>query len=520
MKEVKVKEVVAVKDGSIKARWNKLHINKSAVLTRARRCAELTIPALLPPEGTTEQMQLMTPYQSLGARAVNNLASKLLLALLPPNTPFFRCMIDEFTLQAISQDPSAKTEINKAMGKVERAVMEYVEMSRIRVSIFEALKLLIATGNSLIYAHADGGMKVYKLDQFCVKRDPMGNVMEIVTQEKVHPVTLPESIRHLVTEKMKDPNESIEVYTQVKREEKSWKVKQEVDGNNITEAEGEYKLDENPFLVLRWTAIAGEDYGRGLVEEYIGDLISLEGLMEAIVLGSAAAAKVIFLVNPNGSTSVKTLRETPSGGFGSGNDADVTVLQLEKFADFKIASETIERLERRLMYAFLLNSSVQRDAERVTAEEIRYIAGELEDSLGGQYSILSQDLQLPLINILMRQMTKLKKLPKIPKEIKPVITTGLEALGRGHDLNKLNAFVNQLQPLGEETLATWLEVGNYITRVGTALGIDTEGLVKTSEAVEQAMQQRQQMALLQSSAAGGVAREVTKGAMNAQTQEG
>lgn len=45
----------------------------------------------------------------------------------------------------------------------------------------------------------------------------------------------------------------------------------------------------------------------------------------------------------------------------------------------------------------LLNSAVQRNGERVTAEEIRYVAGELEDTLGGVYSLLSQELQLSLI---------------------------------------------------------------------------------------------------------------------------
>ncbi|WP_416142518.1 portal protein [Escherichia coli] len=47
------------------------------------------------------------------------------------------------------------------------------------------------------------------------------------------------------------------------------------------------------------------------------------------------------------------------------------------------------------------NSAVQRTGERVTAEEIRYVASELEDTLGGVYSILSQELQLPLVRVLL-----------------------------------------------------------------------------------------------------------------------
>jgi hypothetical protein len=137
--------------------------------------------------------------------------------------------------------------------------------------------------------------------------------------------------------------------------------------------------------------------------------------------------------------------------------------------------------------AFLLNSSVQRNGERVTAEEIRYVASELEDGLGGVYSILSQEFQLPFVTRIMWQMERQKKLPPLPKGlVRPVITTGLEALGRGHDLTKLDTLLQRLQPLGPEVIATYLKVGDYITRVGTSLGIDMAGLVATQAEVQQA----------------------------------
>ena len=138
-----------------------------------------------------------------------------------------------------------------------------------------------------------------------------------------------------------------------------------------------------------------------------------------------------------------------------------------------------------------MNSSVQRNAERVTAEEIRYMAGELEDALGGIYSILSQEFQLPLVNRLLLQMQKQRKVPALPKGIvQPTITTGLEALGRGHDLNKLAAMLEQLGQLGPETLMKYMNIGDYISRVGTSLGIDMKGLIKSDEEIQQEAQQQ------------------------------
>ena len=71
------------------ARYSQLETRREPFLTRARDAAKLTIPSLLPPSGHTGHSKFSTPAQSLGARGVNNLASKLLLALLPPNSPFF-----------------------------------------------------------------------------------------------------------------------------------------------------------------------------------------------------------------------------------------------------------------------------------------------------------------------------------------------------------------------------------------------------------------------------------------------
>jgi len=69
--------------------------------------------------------------------------------------------------------------------------------------------------------------------------------------------------------------------------------------------------------------------------------------------------------------------------------------------------------------------------------------GELEDALGGIYSILTQELQLPLIRLLMSS-NKIN----LPKDlVEPIIVTGVEALGRGHDFNKLVQFAQTLQGL-------------------------------------------------------------------------
>lgn len=483
-----------------KARYERLSTERLQFLDRARRCSELTIPTLVPPEGHTKSTVYYTPWQGIGAKGVNNLASKLLLSLLPPNSPLFRLVVDDFTQDEIAGRPGAKAKVDEGLNKIERAVQAEIEGSNLRNPSFLSFKHLIVAGNVLMYFPADGGVRVYRLDKYVVKRDPSGNVLDIIAVDEVSPSALTEDERQLLDDTPGKSAEddtgerTIEVYTRLHRKDDKWRLYQEINGKIVPGSEGSYPLDKSPMLPLRWTAIDGEDYGRSYVEEYLGDLISLEGLSKAIVQASAAAAKVVFLLNPNGVTRMRDVAGAESGDFVIGKKDDVSTIQTDKQADMRITYEAAKTISERLSMAFLMHSSVQRQAERVTAEEIRFMASELEDSLGGVYSILSQEFQLPLVNRLMDRMTKQKRLPALPKGVvKPAIVTGLEALGRGHDLNKYNLLLTAISPLGPEVLKTYMNPGDYISRIATSLGIDSKGLVKTDEQLMQEQQQAQQM---------------------------
>lgn len=494
-----MEENVNEQTGSAASLYEKLKIDRDSFLDRARDCSKYTIPTLIPPSGHSNGTKYYTPYQGIGARGVNNLASKLLLALLPPNSPFFRLQIDDFTLEELTKQEGMRAKVEEGLNKIERAVQSELEAGAVRVSAFEAMKHLLVGGNSLLYLPETGGMRVFPLEKYVVRRDPMGNVMDIVVKEMTAYDALPKDIRAALShEADKEPNgtKDIALYTHITMNDGEWKVYQEIKAMIVPGSEGTYPKDKSPWIPVRFTKVDGENYGRSYVEEYLGDIKSLEGLSQAIVEGSAAAAKVLFLVNPNGTTSQKTLAESPNGGVEEGNAADVTVLQLNKFNDFRVALETSTRIEERLAFAFLLNSAVQRNGERVTAEEIRYMANELEAALGGIYSILSQELQLPMVNRIMFAMERKKKLPVLPKgTVKPVIVTGIEALGRGNDMNKLQAFFEAAA--GIANLPPEINREDALTRLGTSLGIDMKGLVKTADQVAEEQAQAQQQAMMQ-----------------------
>lgn len=484
------------------SRYATLESKRDPYLVRARDAAKLTIPSLMPPIGSSGTTEFPAPYQSMGARGVNNLASKLLLALLPPNSPFFRLNLGEDKAAEVDDNASLKAEVERALGVAERRVTQHIETSNLRVSMFEGLKQLVIAGNALVYLDDDGTMKVYRLDRFVVKRDPSGHMLEAVVKETITVGALPDAIRNSVMTLVRgeaggetaDEQTDVDIYTRVYLEGGQYNIYQEVKGVEIPGTDGHYPKDKCPWMALRMVRVDGEDYGRSHVEEHYGDLQSLEGLTKAIVDMAAAAAKIVMLVDPNGVTRAKDINDAESGDAIIGKEGDVTLLQLEKGQDFRIASETANKMETRLSHAFLMNTSIQRQAERVTAEEIRYMAGELEDALGGVYSILSQEFQLPLIRRLLFILTKKKTLPQFPKGmVEPSITTGLDALGRGHDLTKFRMWADQMVALfGPQVLAQVLDPTNTGNMIATQLAVDITGVVKSQDQLAQEKQAAQQ----------------------------
>ena len=519
------------RDGTLAARYQQLVTSRDPFLQRARDCSKVTIPSLVPDSNMGDHGKLKTPYQSVGARGVSHLSARLGLSLFPPNTPFFKLEMDSLALQLDQQDPTIKTELDTALVKVEQAVMTMLETMSARASMHEAFKQLLVAGNVLLYVGPEG-IRVIHLDRYCVVRDPMGTVTEILVEEEVYPESLPEDflpVNDKSQENIGPINKTIKLYTCVKFIDNKAIWYQEAKGKEIPGTHGMCPEDCSPWIPLRFERIDTEEYGRSHVEAYYGDLTALESLYQSALEASAAAAKILFLVNPNGTTRPRTLSSAANGAIVQGNANDVSVIQSQKSQDLQIVNNIIDRIEGRMQFAFLLNSAIQRPGERVTAEEIRYMSQELEASIGGLYSILTQELQLPLVKRLMYILQRQGKLPQFPVNqqngeplVSPKPITGLEAIGRGDDMNKLTEFISiGHQALGPEVMAQYLNMEEALRRLAASASIDTTNLVKTSEQLrleqieaqtaQNKMQQQEQMSsLLQSPAAAQLVKNYTQ----------
>ena len=490
-----------------KSRYDALSSGRTSFLNIAVQCSELTLPYLIQrDEMRSSHKSLTQPWQSVGAKSVVTLASKLMLALLPPQTTFFKLQIADEKL-GTDFPPEVRSELDLSFAKLERMVMDSIAASSDRVVIHQAIKHLVVGGNALLFMGKDG-IKHYPLNRYVVERDGNGNVIEIVTKELINKKLLPVDIIQdplKVNENAISKEGDVEVYTHVRLENNRWLWHQEVFDARIPGTEGKAPKDTSPWLVLRFNTVDGENYGRGRCEEFIGDLKSLEALSQALTEGSAAAAKIVFLVSPSSTTKPQTLAKAGNGAIIQGRPDDVAVVQVGKTADFQTAMQQMQTLERRIAEAFLVLTV--RQSERTTAEEVRLTQLELEQQLGGLFSLLTVEFLVPYLNRKLLVMQRSGELPRYPKDlVKPTIVAGINALGRGQDRESLTAFITTIaQTLGPEALMQHLNADEAIKRLAAAQGIDVLNLVKSmdqqQEEQQAAMEQQEQMEMTKQAAA-------------------
>ena len=488
--------------GGAKKRYDKLVAKRVNYLTRAEDASRLTVPQLYTGtyDGSNEGNSYGTPYQSLGARGVNNLANKIILTLFPPATAFFKMGISPITLKQLGK---GEGEIDQALQVLEKSIVNEMEISQLRSTLVDSLKQAIVGGSLVLHVPEEDNPKVFSLESFGIKRSKSKRVLELIIKESMMYSELDKgSQKQLVEsgrlkEEHKDGKEALCVYTVIERQDDGmYKVHQDIYDLVMEGTEGIYKEKELPYIFVPFVD-RGESYGRSYCEDFIGDLNSYEGLRQSVLEAAAESARLIYLVKPNATLTVKKLQSARSGDVLVGNPDDVGVLQADKRLDLQIAQTEMEILRRDLGTLFLLDSSVTRNAERVTAEEIRRVSQELEVSLGGIYSTLANVLQEPLVNLYLSRLRKKGKINDALKDmIELEVTTGSAALGRGTEFNSITAFLQTTQAILGEQFATYVKMPELIARVANSLDIGTSELIKSEEEIqgEQQAAQEAQMA--------------------------
>lgn len=481
---------------------------RESVIVRARVMAELTIPSVFPPEGYRTGDDIPGNNQSVGAQCVNNLASNLMFLAFPPGRPILEYVPIEHKLQnAIEQDPETYSLILLALSRLEIEHRKRLETTPISAAYVEFVKSLLVAGNTL-WKHLDLDCPAfYNMTQYVVKRDNTGMPLLTILKEGVAVAQADDDLRKFIYDispELKEKplyEQEADIYSCCKlivtskgKKGKHWEFWQEYEGFII---EGSYyKADfETPPLWPAWLIpVYGQDWGRSYCEEYRGDLFTVENFMSSLNDAAAAASLVMWFVKPGSTTSAKEIREAENLSVHSGSAEDVTTLKLDKTGDLQFVSNNVSEAAKRLEYAFMMNQAVQRDAERVTAEEIKTLAITIDKAMGGVYTMQASGNQ----RIIIKRAIELHndEDPNLPDPmttgvVRMEIATGVGSLGQSIEEQGLVELGSELAQMFGPQWGAMANVTSWANRLAAAKGINPQGLFKDTGQIAQEKSQAQ-----------------------------
>ena len=493
--------------------WEKFARKRNPFLDRGKHYAKLTLPYLLNDEGQHESSQ--NGWQGVGAQATNHLANKLAQVLFPAQRSFFRVDLTAKGERILNSKGMKKTKLATLFARVEAQAMKQLEQRNFRPAMVEAFKHLIVCGNVLLYKPNKGNISAVPLHHYVVERDTNGDLLNIIMLQQKALKTFDPATRMAIeaamgNRKCKDTDE-VKLYTRAEYDGNGfWEITQSAEDIPVGK-ESRIKTEKLPFIPLTWKRSYGEDYGRPLAEDYSGDLFVIQFLSEAVARGAALMADIKYLIRPGAQTDVDHFVNSGTGEVITGVEEDIHIVQLGKYADLTPVSAVLEVYTRRIGVVFMMEALTRRDAERVTAVEIQRDALEIEQNMGGVYSLFAMTLQSPVAmwGLLDSGESFTKDL------VDPVIITGIEALGRMAELDKLANFGQYMAlPLSwSESAQKAIKWPSYMDWVRGQLSAEFP-FIKTEEEMQQEAEQEQQNAMMMNAEA-----EMAKAIPQALTKE-
>lgn len=520
---------------SLRARWDQIdQINeKTTIKKNCEKYAAWTLPYLFPQDNLTKSAELPVEIDSIGAQGVNHLANRIISTLFPAKSLFFRLRIDQemrdmmeaaMAQAGMGSSPdqikaeleTALQEAQEQLTKAENRAADRLNMVQFRPQAINAMKLLIVTGNALVYhPDDDSPVQVYSIRNYSVVRDCSGEVVEIMTRESrafetfntevQNALKADDSYKQLYAHNKvngkthaKGYNDATEVtiYTQIILEDDGkYHVYQHADDIPLP-TRATYTKSSLRWIPLVWNLIQGEDYGRGLVADFGGAFHALQVLNSSLLNTAAIMGDIKFFVKPTSMVDVEAVQNSLPGSYHVGNPDDIGTALINLGNNYQILQTGVDRFQRQIAQAFMLTQALTRDAERVTATEITRDVDELEASNAGVYSRYASGWQQHLARMLLNDIG----FDGVGDGIEPDVITGMDNLSRAGEAQNMRMFLADLGMLNTvpEDIRQGIKTNRFIKSMGDLHQVEYSAWIMTDEELQavrqqQAMEQQQLM---------------------------
>ena len=514
---------------TVRQLFTRCDADRHGSLEQARIAAMLTKPHVLPPAGQRANQELPKNFQSIGSRGISILVGKLLLAMYPPGVPWFVLVPAAHIRNDPNVDPSIVQQTQQDLFLYGSTLMAQLESSEVnpdtdmrrRVIGFRSHKArtieqILITGDALERLHDDFRMQLFRRHEYVSKRDTGGAVLFHIVQESKDMADLspdPQRQRELYEKSglpddlltQEDPTKRIKpIYTWVQWQPKTrtWVIRQEINDHVILESQEPV----SPFISTPFE-LTGEDYGRGFIEsQNLGDLRSLDELELRLLEHLGLSSKALLGIDDSANMRDDDLMQPPGSlvhgcRVVNGVVQNIGPIQFTSGRDYQMLVNGVTRKSQSLAASMLIESETTRQAERVTTVEIQRNVAELQSALGGVYTSVADENQLPLLQRVIWQWNEQNN-TDLPRNeageslIEVRSLTGLAALSNNQDIQKLLTALQMLQQLGPEAMRR-IDIGVAVDVLLRQVGLHEPGLIKSSDqiAAEDQAAAKQQLAL-------------------------
>lgn len=480
--------------GKAQGLWSKYR--DTHAIKRAEDFAKYTVPYLMvdPLERTDQQSSgtIERDYQSVGALLVNNLSSKIASALFPVGIPYFKLRPSPELVKLARERGVDEQSLVSSLSRLEREAAPQVFHAGGLHALTYMIKLLIVTGMCLTLRDTERyQFTVWNLHSFAVRRDGYGVVRDVVLKQRVlYEDAEPDVRAALATAKARTYTDGmyIDVYTHIAYKQgelnRYAEIQREVDGEPVGKP-SVYPEHLCPWQVLSWNVIVGENYARGLVEDYAGDFARLSMTSEALGIYEQESLDVLRIVDEQAGSAVSDFKEAETGDYIAGRKDSVYAFEVGDYNKIATLNNSIVGIIQRLSQAFMYTGQM-RDAERVTAAEVRNLVREVETTFGGVYSLLAHTMQAPFAYLSMYEVRDTHKgvlAGLISKSYRPSIFTGAAALQRS---SEMQALVNATQEVAAivpvlAQSSQRIDIDKVFEKIMLANNVDLESISKTPE---------------------------------------
>jgi len=501
----------------LKTRSTKAFADKELFRTLYESCYRVCMPQRnLISETTPGAKRMEGVYTSVGIAAANGFVNNMQSTLTP-------AFVKWSELKAGSLIPEeARDTLNEALDAITEIVFDTINTSSFNVATSEMYYDLAAgTGAMLIMEGATEEKPIdfitVPIAHLALDEGPSGSVDGIWRKHKIQARLIKEQWKDakipsdIATQAQESPEAIIELVecTYYDYDKKKWLYcvfSEKHDDKIVTRS-----YEENPWVIVRWSKIAGEVYGRGPLLQALPDINTLNKVREYSLRSFQLNAIGVYTVADQGVINAGTLKISP-GGFipverNSGPNGP-SIAPLPQSGNFNIAQFEIETLKQDIMKLTMNNQLPPTTGPVRSATEIaERIKASMVDT-GAAYGRLMFEFVQPTMRRIIAILIRKGRI-QLPKEYAKIDTflTKLQVLSpiaKQQNLEDVQSItqamgmIMQIDPTGQ-TLQLGYKVEDVPEYIGNKLGVPAI-LIRNKDEREELTQQAAQLAATQAAA--------------------